>query len=102
MGNGDRELLASDDGSSSTMNQLRRSLTTEEKNWIERLPSTVEADDILMFHASPGSDHTYFLEKLDDSGVRLKSPDILASELGGTTAAVVVCGHSCAAHSATA
>ncbi len=62
MGNGDRELLSPDDGLSSTMNQVRQGLTTEERAWLESLPATVETDGIVMFHASPGSDQVYFLE----------------------------------------
>lgn len=94
MGNGDRELLAPPDASSSTMNQVRLSLTEEERAWLEKLPSFIEAEVFLMFHGSPDSDSTYFLEEFYEVAIRLKQPDALIRELSGITAKVLVYGHS--------
>ncbi len=94
MGNGDRELLAPADASSSTMNQVRLGLTEEERGWLKCLPPAIEANGFLMFHASPGSDCTCFLEEFSEGAVRLKNPDTLLHELTNITAKVLVCGHS--------
>jgi predicted phosphodiesterase len=94
MGNGDRELLAPTDTSSSTMNQVRLGLTPEERGWLENLPPAIEADGFLMFHASPGADSTYFLEEILEGAVRLKPQDVLSHELTGIAAKVLVFGHS--------
>lgn len=94
MGNGDRELLLPDDGSTTTMNQCRKALAPEERAWLASLPAMLEVEDILLFHGSPGSDRTYFLETVDAAGTGLKSAERLAAELSGIAARVLVCGHS--------
>lgn len=94
IGNGDRELLAPPDTSSSTMNQMRLSLTEKERAWLESLPPVIDVEGFLMFHASPSSDTTYFLEEFYEDGVRLKQADTLIRELSGIQAKVLVCGHS--------
>ena len=94
-GNGDRELLAADDGSGSTMNLLRKDLTAEERNWLSALPFSIETDGILMFHASPDSDENYLLEEVGEAtGASLKSNGRIKAELAKVSSQVVVCGHS--------
>ncbi len=94
MGNGDRELLLPDDGSPTTINDNRRMLTLEEKNWLSSLPSTIQTEHFWLFHGSPRSDEEYLLENLDSSGTYHKPLDELKKMLPDNTPPVIVCGHS--------
>ena len=93
-GNGDRELLAADDGSSSTMNKLRRELKEAERRWLEQLPPAIETEDFFLCHGSPGSDEQYLLEDIFDSEPRLRPLEEIEGRLTGVKAGLVVCGHS--------
>ncbi|UQZ90545.1 YfcE family phosphodiesterase [Deltaproteobacteria bacterium Smac51] len=93
-GNGDRELSAPDDGASTTMNNLRRNLSDEERVWLKKLPAIIETDEILAFHGSPDSDERYFLESVSESGVYIKSAGEIEEALKNRKASLVVCGHS--------
>ena len=93
-GNGDRELLAADDGSGGTMNQLRKNLTEDERNWLSALLFLIETDDIFMCHASPDSDEEYLLEEVGGASVALKNSEAIKAKLATVSCPVVVCGHS--------
>ena len=93
-GNGDRELLAADDGSSTTMNKLRRDLSSTERRWLEELPPAIETEDFFLCHGSPGSDEQYLLEDVSGSEPRLRPLEEIEGLASGIKARVVVCGHS--------
>ena len=93
-GNGDRELLAADDGTSSTMNRLRRELRDVERHWLEHLPPTIETEDFFLCHGSPGSDEQYLLEDVSGSEPRLRELEEIETMLAEIKTRIVVCGHS--------
>lgn len=93
-GNGDRDLLAPDDGSESTLNRQRRVLSSAQRSWIASLPGRIDEDDVTAFHGAPDSDEVYLLESLTAEGVSRKSVEEVVGLLAGIEAEVVVCGHS--------
>lgn len=93
-GNGDRELLEADDGSSTTMNKLRRDLSSAERRWLEQLPPSLETDDFFLCHGSPVSDEQYLLEDVSGARPKLKPLEAIEELVTGIKARAVVCGHS--------
>jgi len=95
MGNCDRIIFESlDDDSSSTVNYVKQSLTTEAINWLQQHPSSLTIDDIFLCHGTPNSDEVYLLEEMKKEGATLKSPKDIIDALEYVEQSVVLCGHS--------
>jgi putative phosphoesterase len=95
-GNHDRQLL---DRPVDQMGQSDQAAAAELKNhhsaWLSSLEATTEVDDLLLCHGTPDSDGTYLLETVEPDGrVRIATPAEVARRLDGTSAKVVLCGHS--------
>lgn len=93
-GNCDRALTEPVDFSNSTMNQVRKSINNEIKEWLYNLPKTIMHDDMLFCHGTPSIDNEYLLEKVTHSGVEYKKQEELEKELSLINARYIFCGHS--------
>lgn len=77
-------------------------LGVRHKAWLASLPATRWIDDgVFCCHGTPTSDLIYLMETTEAGhdrhgapGIRAATRDELASRLGGTSAALVLCGHS--------
>jgi predicted phosphodiesterase len=77
-------------------------LTARHKAWLASLPATRWVDDgVFCCHGTPTSDLICLMETTEaghqrhgSPGIRAATRDELASRLGGTSAALVLCGHS--------
>ena len=73
----------------------RSQLTACELDWLGTLaPRADFADDVLLCHGTPDSDMVYLLETVEPHRFGLASAAEVEERLGGTQAALVVCGHS--------
>ncbi|MQQ99682.1 metallophosphoesterase [Glaciimonas sp. GS1] len=69
--------------------------TSTHQTWLSLLPPTLEiTTDIFMCHGTPSSDHTYFLEEVDEHGSRLASANRIAFFAEGIQHSLIICGHS--------
>lgn len=94
-GNCDRMIVdSSDDDSSSTINYVKRNLTTEALEWLQQPPSSLIIDDIFLCHGTPNSDEVYLLEEMKKEGATLKSSKDIINALEDVKQDVVLCGHS--------
>lgn len=93
-GNGDR--MTGEEGSTARGSALfaRQRLDAEALRWLRELPTKASGDDWLAFHAAPGSDEEYLLEKIVNGKVVLASHDEIASRLGTVSESLVLCGHT--------
>ncbi len=63
--------------------------------WLSSLPPTLEITaDIFMCHGTPSSDHTYFLEDVDERGSHLASAEKIEILADGIPHSLIICGHS--------
>jgi putative phosphoesterase len=95
-GNHDRQLL---DRPADQMGRSDQAAARELKNhhsaWLSTLDATAEVEDLLLCHGTPDSDTTYLLETVEPDGrVRIATQAEVARRLDGTSAKVVLCGHS--------
>jgi len=95
-GNHERQVLTLE------QNQMRLSdryaaltLRPDQKNWIASLPATLWfSDDVLLVHGTPDSDLAYFLETVDESGLRPATAAEIEERAGSASAKVILCGHT--------
>ena len=70
-------------------------LRPDQKNWIASLPATLWfSDDVLLVHGTPDSDLAYFLETVDESGLRSATAAEIEERAGSASAKVILCGHT--------
>jgi len=70
-------------------------LDEAERRWLRDLPPTVKlAPDILAVHGVPGDDNRYLFEDIEQGRLVRAPADTIVQRLGGTGAALVLCGHS--------
>jgi diadenosine tetraphosphatase ApaH/serine/threonine PP2A family protein phosphatase len=63
--------------------------------WLSTLETTAEVEDLLLCHGTPDSDNTYLLETVEPDGkVRIATPAEVKRRLDGTSARIVLCGHT--------
>lgn len=63
--------------------------------WLRALPPTLRRDDTLLFHAQPGRDDAYLLERVTDQGnVVAASASHIEARLRGERAPLILCGHT--------
>lgn len=95
MGNCDRMIVdSSDDDPSSTINYVKRSLTTEALDWLQQHSRSLIIDNIFLCHGTPNSDEVYLLEEMKKEDATLKSSKDIINALEGVEQDVVLCGHS--------
>jgi predicted phosphodiesterase len=95
-GNHDRQLL---DRPAEQMGRSDQAAFGELKNhhtaWLSTLETTAEVEDLFLCHGTPDSDTTYLLETVEPDGkVRIATPAEVKRRLDGTSARIVLCGHS--------
>lgn len=95
-GNHDRQLL---DRPAEKMGSSDRAAASELKNhhsaWLSTLDVTAEVEDLLLCHGTPDNDLVYLLETVEPDGrARIATRAEIARRLDGTSARVVLCGHS--------
>jgi len=95
-GNHDRQLIdRSPEAMGLSDRAAHRQLNSRHLDWLANLPATgTLADGVLLCHGSPGDDLQYLLEDLDGQHVRLAPPKLVKERLGGTQAALILCGHT--------
>ncbi|EJL21965.1 metallophosphoesterase [Novosphingobium sp. AP12] len=70
-------------------------LRPEQLAWIADLPATLRlSPEVLMVHGTPGSDLDYFLETVDEAGLRPATGAEVLERVGNVDAAVLLCGHT--------
>jgi predicted phosphodiesterase len=70
-------------------------LRSDHFEWIAGLPFTLRLyDEVLLVHGTPDSDLMYFLETVDEDGLRPASIQEIKSRATGTDAALILCGHT--------
>jgi putative phosphoesterase len=95
-GNHDRQLL---DRPADQMGSSDKAASAELKNhhsaWLSTLDATAEVEDLLLCHGTPNSDTTYLNETVEPDGhVRLATQAEIKRRLDGTSARIILCGHS--------
>ena len=69
-------------------------LSDAHKAWLASLPATLALDDILLVHGTPKSDLEYFLETVDDRGIRPATAAEIEARAEGAQARIILCGHT--------
>jgi putative phosphoesterase len=70
-------------------------LKNHHKGWLSTLDESAEVEDLLLCHGTPDNDHVYLLETVEPDGrVRIATPAEVTRRLDGTSAKIVLCGHS--------
>jgi predicted phosphodiesterase len=70
-------------------------LDEKQRRWLGALPATLRLDrDILAVHGRADDDNCYLLEDIEQGRLVRAAADAIAQRLGGTDAALVLCGHS--------
>jgi len=94
-GNHERQILDTSVPQSASDLYARSCLSPLEFDWLRSLaPRADYADDVLLCHGTPDSDLHYLMETVEPGTFRLASAAELDARLGGTAAALIVCGHS--------
>lgn len=70
-------------------------LTEKEFSWLKSLPPNARiAPDVFLCHGTPLSDTTYFLETVEERGVRPATAAEIEVRLGSEYASLIACGHT--------
>ena len=69
-------------------------LSHTELDWFKSLPVSIEMENFLLIHGTPGSDSTYLLETVERGRARLATQDEITERLGGTKSPIILCGHT--------
>jgi len=99
-GNHDRQILANEPESRTAADDYARSqLGNSELNWLRTLPPTVrQLPDVFLCHGTPSSDLVYFLETVDQHGIRPATASEVETRLGNETSMLIACGHTHTPH----
>ncbi|MBY6004335.1 metallophosphatase family protein [Salipiger bermudensis] len=82
------ELMASD-------RVARDELPEKAMGWLRSLPMVLELGDAFLCHATPGNDHTYWLDEVSPQGLVHPAPHAtIAARLGGVTRPLILCAHT--------
>ena len=95
-GNHERQLLTMKPGDMGLSDQYAAScLAPDHLQWIAGLPETLQPfEDVLLVHGAPHSDLAYFLESVDENGLRAASMQEVRARAGAVVANLILCGHS--------
>ena len=65
-------------------------------DWLKALKPTLSwHDDVFLCHATPASDETYWLERVNDDGtVHIAPIEAIEAEASGIAASLILCGHT--------
>lgn len=95
-GNHERQLLTLDRQNMGQTDRYTAScLRSNHFTWIAQFPETLLLwDDVLLVHGTADNDLMYFLETVDERGVRPASEREVTSRAAGIAASLVLCGHT--------
>jgi predicted phosphodiesterase len=95
-GNHERQLLTIDRKDMGQSDRYAAScLRPEHFVWISQFPETLQlSTGLLLVHGTPDSDLKYFLETVEEEGLRPASREEVRSRAATTAAPLVLCGHS--------
>ena len=96
-GNHDRYLIEQDPSEMGPSDRVAfDQLPEQHLRWIADLPTTRSVnDDIFLCHATPTSDSTYWLERVEENGVvRSASLTEVTTEANGLEANLILCAHT--------
>jgi putative phosphoesterase len=99
-GNHERQLLTqAPEGMGLSDHYTDSVLQPRHRDWIASLPERLWlADDLLMVHGAPGGDLVYFLETIEDGGLRAATVEEVEARAGGMVAPLILCGHTHVPH----
>lgn len=95
-GNHERQLLACEASPGGPSDQWAFEHTTERhRAWLRDLPQVLPlAEDVLVCHGTPASEHVYFLEEVGPEGARAAPLAVVEHRARGIERSLVLCGHS--------
>ncbi len=96
-GNHDRYLIEQDRSDMGPSDQAAfDQLDRPQLDWIASLPATQTLwGDVFLCHGTPKSDHTYWLERVEENGiVRAATLAEVAQEAAGVDASLILCAHT--------
>ena len=95
-GNHDRWLVERDPAEMGHSDRVAHAaLTAEGLEWLRGLPAVLDWQGVLLCHATPGDDLTYWLEEVREGGaVAPRGAAGVAALLGDVSAPLVLCGHT--------
>ncbi|MFW9821025.1 MAG: metallophosphoesterase family protein [Candidatus Thorarchaeota archaeon] len=96
-GNEDRILLVHSDEDfeiSPSLSYVLDLIDSKIVKWIKNLKEIIECDDMILFHGTPENDSEYFIEKVTENGVEIKSNSELEKQVSGFNQKIILCGHS--------
>jgi putative phosphoesterase len=96
-GNEDRFLvLPSDDEleRNTSLSYVLGLIDSKIMKWLKNLKKVIEYKDMILFHGTLSNDLEYFIEKVDENGVKIKSNSELEPQVSSLNQEVILCGHS--------
>lgn len=93
MGNGDEDLIKFP-LKNETIKYANSQLSEKSINWIKNLPHFHENKDIILFHGSPNSNREYFLEKIINNQIEVKSYHEIKKIISKINKKYICFGHS--------
>lgn len=96
-GNEDRILLVHSDEdfvNNPSLSYVIDIINSKILKWIKKLQKIIEYDDMVLFHGTPENDSEYFIEKLNENGVKIKSNSELETQVSEYNQDIILCGHS--------
>lgn len=95
-GNHERQILTQGPGRRSASDEYAHSrLTEKEICWLRSLAPTKRfSPEVFLCHGTPSSDLEYFLESVEEAGVRAATSEEVQQRLGAEQSPVVACGHT--------
>ncbi|GHU33170.1 DNA methylase [Spirochaetia bacterium] len=93
MGNGDEDLIKYP-LKNETVKYIISQLSEKSINWIKNLPAIYENNDVTLFHGSPNNSGKYFLEKIVNKQIVIKSNDEIKETIKDIKSKYICFGHS--------
>jgi predicted phosphodiesterase len=96
-GNEDRILINPQDKDlkkNSTLSYVIGGISSKTFQWLEKLPSVIEYEDIILFHGTLKDDLEYFIENVLESGISIKNDKDLITQTSIFSQNIILCGHS--------
>lgn len=94
-GNHDRYLLAAPQEMPPGEKLAHESIAEAHRDWLRALPPVRRLDDMLLFHAQPGRDDAYLMERVTKAGdLVAASARHVTARLRGEQAPLMLCGHT--------
>jgi len=93
MGNED-EILLKGPATKETVKYTLSQLSESSLNWVRTLPGFYENEVITLFHGTPNNNHEYFLEKISNGMVSIKTDEELSLSVKNIKTKYIGFGHS--------